>query len=521
MARRACLLVLVAIALLVPAGAATAQTPPSMTDSNLDVRTAASGLTGPTSFAFLGANDMLVLEKPTGRVKHVVNGEDAGTALDLAVNSASERGLLGIALHPNFAQNHWVYLFWTCQTTAARPDNFTPAARNCDDTQMLGADTNVTLAVPLLGNRIDRFVWDPETETLSFEKHIISLLSFQADGAPTPPNQGDSAQNSAGNQQGGVLRFGRDGRLYAIVGDIGRRGQMQNLLCGPTATSCRGSFLRPIGATLDDQFGGPQPDDAHLSSVILRLDDDGDAPASNPFFDLGEGMGGTAGANLQKVFALGIRNSFGMAVDPVTGALWEQENGDDSFDEINRVSAGMNSGFVQIMGPASRLAQYRDIETTFGGRSLQQLRWPPTNIAETQSRALDRVRAALPPASYSDPEFSWRWNLPPGAIGFVDGNGLGTNYNGNLFVGGATQGTVGGHLFRFRLNSQRTGFAFQDSRLNDRVADNLAKADITESESLLAGSNFGIVTDIQTGPNGHLYVVSTNRGVIYEVFPAG
>jgi Glucose/sorbosone dehydrogenases len=53
------------------------------------------------------------------------------------------------------------------------------------------------------------------------------------------------------------------------------------------------------------------------------------------------------GANIQKVFAYGIRNSFGMDFDPVSGALWEEENGDDSFDEINRVEPGMNGGWVR------------------------------------------------------------------------------------------------------------------------------------------------------------------------------
>jgi glucose/arabinose dehydrogenase len=519
--RRAVLL-LVAIASLVPAGTALAQAPPpTMTDSRLGVRTAAAGLTGPTSIAFLGPNDMLVLEKATGRAQHLVDGQLAGTALDLAVNSASERGLLGIALHPDFAHNHWVYLRWTCRAPGPGPDAFTPPQRDCDENTMLGADTNVTLAVPLLGNRIDRFVWDPATQTLRFDKHIVSLRAFQADGAPEPPGQGDAAQNAAGNHNGGVIRFGPDGKLYTIMGDNGRRGLLQNLPCGPTALTCPGNFLHRETVTRDDQFGGPEPDAAHLTGVILRLDDDGSAPPGNPFFGIGRAMGGQAGASLQKVYAFGIRNSFGMAIDPVTGDVWEQENGDDTFDELNRVRSGMNGGWVQIMGPASRVPQFRAMETTFGARTLQQLRWPPTNIAETTEEALDRVRSTLAPAHYSDPEFSWKWAVPPGGIGFVTGDGLGSEFAGNLFVGGATGATVGGHLFRFQLDRQRDGFDFQDPRLDDDVADNLAKNDITESESLLVGRDFGIATDIETGPNGNLYVVSTSKGSVYEVFRAG
>jgi hypothetical protein len=49
------------------------------------------------------------------------------------------------------------------------------------------------------------------------------------------------------------------------------------------------------------------------------------------------------------------------------------------------------------------------------------------------------------------------------------------------------------------------------------VADNLTFHDLTESESLLIGRNFGIITDIETGPNGNLFLVSLDRGAIYEV----
>ena len=84
--------------------------PPTLTDPHLGVRTAASGFVTPVSLAFLGPKDMLVVEKNTGRVQHVVDGVTVGTAIDLAVNNNSERGLLGIALHPNFPATPFVYL---------------------------------------------------------------------------------------------------------------------------------------------------------------------------------------------------------------------------------------------------------------------------------------------------------------------------------------------------------------------------------------------------------------------------
>src|SRR5262245_5075086 len=230
-----------------------AQAGPSLVDPNLAVRTVVSGLNSPTTMAFLGPADFLVLEKSTGRVKRVVGGVVTSTVLDLAVNSASERGLLGIALHPDFPTNPGVYLYWTESSS--------------------GADSSSLAGVPLLGNRVDRFIWNGST--LTFDHNLIRLRSFQA----------DAGQPLRGNHNGGVLRFGPDRKLYIVVGDNGRRGLLQNLACGPTA-------MRPGPTVPDDQFGGPEPDNAHLTGVILRLNDDGSTPTDNPFFAIGAAMGG-------------------------------------------------------------------------------------------------------------------------------------------------------------------------------------------------------------------------------------
>jgi glucose/arabinose dehydrogenase len=480
--RRAVVLAMAA-PMALAATAAAQMPPPQVLDPDLAVRPAASGLEQPVAMAFLGRDDMLVLEKASGRVKHVVDGQVRNVALDLAVNSASERGLLGIALHPKFRRNGWVYLFWSESRT--------------------GADSTSLDGVRLLGNRIDRFEWNGEE--LEFDRSILQFRAFQA----------DAGQPLRGNHDGGVLRFGPDRKLYVIVGDTGRRGQLQNLVDGPFGPGIP-----------DDQFGGPEPDDAHRTGVILRLKDDGSAPRDNPFFGVGRSIGGEVGANIQRLFAYGVRNSFGMAFDPRSGDLWEQENGDDSFSELNRVEPGMNSGWVQVMGPASRVAQFKAIETTvtpdppdpfaatyFG---LQQIRWPPTNIADTPEQALSRM-FMLPGASFSDPELSWKFEVAPGGIGFLDSRALGHEYRGDLFMGGARDFLEGGHLFRIELTGDRRAVDADDPRLQDGVADNLHKWEITESESLLFGRNFGVGTDVHTGPDGHLYVVSLTRGAIYEI----
>jgi len=603
---------------------------PSLVDPNLRVRTVIENLDQPTTIAFLGPNDFFVLEKATGQVKRVVNGVVQSTVLDLAVNSGSERGLLGIALHPDFPATPHVYLYWTESTT--------------------GADTTVLSETPLLGNRVDRFVWDGSTLTL--DQNIIRLRALPPPfaGEPTPAA-------GRGNHDGGVIKFGPDGKLYIFIGDVGRRGWMQNLLNGPYQPG------DPAFGT-DDNFGGPEPDDAHLTGSILRLNPDGTTPADNPFTGIGHvfvarleggqevppnastakgyaafflnqegtalrfivtvtgldftgtqtadpsddllaahihaaaprgtnagvrfgffgqpfndtnpndvvvtpfasGVGGTifskwdsaegnnttltaqlpnilAGqsyinfhtrrlpggeirgqieenpqvtANIHKVFSYGLRNSFGFDFDPRSGNLWLEQNGDDTFTELNLVEPGMNGGWIQVMGPIARIDQFKLIETTMFGGNLQQSRWPPTNIADSPEEALARM-VMLPGAHYSDPEFSWKFEVAPAGIGFMNGRGIGPQYDGDLFVGAARTTLQGGPLFRFDLTGNRRKIAVDDPRLEDRVAVNLAKFDITESESLLFGTNFGIGTDIHTGPNGNLFVVSLSNGAIYEI----
>ena len=189
----------------------------------------------------------------------------------------------------------------------------------------------------------------------------------------------------------------------------------------------------------DDQFGGPEPDNAHFAGVILRLNEDGSTPTDNPFYAAGAAMGGEVGANVQKTFAYGLRNSFGMAFDPDSGNLWVQENGEDAFDELNLVEPGMNGGWIQFQGPASRIDEYREIELTSTHQArtppnLQQLRWMPENIALTEAEARDRL-FEIAGSHYSDPEFSWKHVIAPAGIGFADGDGLGKQFEGDLFVG--------------------------------------------------------------------------------------
>ncbi|HEX3281567.1 MAG TPA: SBBP repeat-containing protein, partial [Pyrinomonadaceae bacterium] len=373
---------------------------PTMLDPNLSVQTVISGLSQPTSIALFG-NAFFVTEKDTGKVKFVMNGAIQGIPLDLAVNSASERGLLGIALHPNFAFNHFVYLYWTESST--------------------GSDSTNLADVALLGNRVDRYIWNGST--LVFDRNLIKLRAYQA----------DATQPLRGNHNGGILRFGPDGKLYILMGDNGRRGFLQNNQFGPVP---------------DDQYGGPEPDDAHLTGFVLRLNDDGSTPSDNPFYNASTSLTGKAAANIKKLYAYGVRNGFGLAFDPLSGNLWDQENGDDAFDEMNRITAGSNNGWVETMGPLSRVAEFKSIESAYGAGNLQQLRWPPSLIANTPAGALAQLYM-LPGAHYNDPEFSWKYALAPAGLGFVQGRELGPQFEGDMLVGAGRPFLSGGYLFRF------------------------------------------------------------------------
>jgi glucose/arabinose dehydrogenase len=469
-------------------------TPATVLDPNLQVTPfLSSGITQPIGIVFLSANDAFVLEKASGQVKRVISGVLQPTpVLDLGVNSNSERGLLSLVLHPNFPAVPFVYVFWTESST--------------------GADSTSVSDVALLGNRIDRFVWNGSTLTL--DRNVLLLRARQTDNVAVPGHPGTNNANEQGNNNGGVLRFGPDGKLYVFVGDEGRRGWLQNLPNGPFLTA-------PL---LDDTFGGPSSDNAHLSGTILRLNEDGTVPADNPFFAAGAAMGGETGANIQRIFSYGHRNSFGMAFDPIGGNLWETENADDAFSELNRIIPGMNGGWIQVAGPLSRMADFKSIETLEFGKNLGQVRYPPTRIAYSGTLALSRM-FMLPGASYRDPEFSWKYEIGPSGATFVQGTALGAEYDGTLWFGSARSfqqvGGTGGSLYRMRLTPDRLHVDVSaDPRLADHVADNLTrpqKFEGTESETLQIGTGFGTATDIKQGPDGNLYVVSITDNAIYKI----
>ncbi len=180
-----------------------------------------TGLQAPTGMVFLADEDLLVIEKNTGRVRRARNGVIEATVLDLSVSTASERGGLGIELSPNFDDDGFVYIYYS-------------AAAGGDGT---GWTENV----------VARYQWNGS--------RLVSptvLLRF--------PHR--SGQANGPNHDGGTLRFGPDGNLYGQVGDLNR-----------------GRFDDP---RIEQNTGG---DASAEVGGIFRIDSTGDVPADNPFAD--------------------------------------------------------------------------------------------------------------------------------------------------------------------------------------------------------------------------------------------
>lgn len=381
--------------------------------SDLLVERVVGGLSLPTSMAFIGDGDILVLQKNDGRVRRVIGGVLQPLAvLDVAVHFSSERGLLGIAADPDFLNNRRVYLYYTESPT--------------------GADTSSSTVTPL-GNRVYRYTWNGSAL-------VEPLLILDLPATPGP------------NHDGGVIAFGPDDALYAVIGDLNRNGKLQNF---PT---------------------GPDPDD---TGVIFRVGSLGQALPDSPFFDAADPT-----ARLGRYYAYGVRNSFGLAFDPLSGDLWDTENGPSVMDEVNRVVPGFNSGWETLMGPDSRDPD--------GEEDL----WVASG------------------STYRDPELSWAIPVAPAGLGFVHSPRLACDLTHTLLVGDNNCGQI----YLLRLNEARDALALPASLADDRVADNTTATRCTgEMADIRLGTGFGPVTDVESGPDGLLYFVSLGQGAIYRM----
>jgi glucose/arabinose dehydrogenase len=426
---------------------------PKVTDSNLKVELVARNLDFPTAIDFLGNDDLLLTEKNTGNVYEIINGNISAPLIHLNVTTRDERGLLGLAISGNgnndSKDNTFVYLYYTlCGKDKATDSEVIQQFLNGEK---VGQPT-VKGGSKKCGNYVYRYELDAKNNKLVAPKLIASLP-----GLPGP------------SHNGGKLLMDKEKNLFVTIGDLQTTKFNQN----KTGYDTKAQNI--INGTFPDGRGG-----------ILRITQDG-KPVGN----------GTLGVDypLNLYYAYGIKNSFGIGLDPVTDNLWDTENGPQFGDEINLVKPGFNSGWEKVQG-IWKLNQTREKDGIF----------------DNSTKGVEFVDFSNK-GKYSNPEFVWDKPVAPTALAFLDSDKLGQQYTNDIFVGSAKKGT----LFHFDLKPDRESL--------DLIGDlaDLVYSKKDDYSKVVFGENFGVVTDLKVGPDGYLYVVSgsgeTGKGAIYKIVP--
>jgi len=266
---------------------------------------------------------------------------------------------------------------------------------------------------------------------------------------------------------GGQILIGPDKYLYVIIGELMDRIGLSNE---------KSKALNNQTKAADDPDG---------RGGILRIDQNGQPVGAHGI--LGDY------SPLNKYYAYGIRNSFGMDFDPLTGNLWDTENGPVFGDEINLVKPGFDSGWRKVMG----------IWTVDGGRKGEEKQGGlasenPDNLVDFNGKG-----------KYSSPEFTWNKTVGPTALKFLTTSKLGKQYENDMFVAD----TNNGRIYHFKLNQNRTGLLL-GGPLTDKVADS-----DNELDDVIFAKFPGTVTDLKIGPDGYLYVVGFGVDKIFRIVP--
>jgi aldose sugar dehydrogenase len=417
-------------------------------DPNLKIELVASGLDFPTTMTFLAPDDFLILEKNTGNVKRFVNGTlNEKPLLHVNTNTKDERGLLGIAVSQKkeiFYEN--TFLIENKKLTHNVFLYYIECQKKNQDCE----------------NRIYKYDLDNQKNILVNPKLLLSIPSF-----PDP------------SHIGGIIDIGPDENLYFTVGNF------------------QSTIPSKIYKTKTQNFEDGEPVDGRAG--ILRITQDGKPVGA-------EGIIGNK-YPLNLYYAYGVKNSFGIDFDPVTGKLWDTENGPQFGDEINLVEPGFNSGSDKIYG----IWESNDL-----GDRLKNKKGEYVTVVEDNPKDLVYFNGK---GHYSPPEFIWGKTVAPTALLFLDSNKLGSKYQNDMFVGSAD----GGRIFHFDLNDNKRDGLILKGNLTDKIALNK-----TEFKDILFAEGFSIITDVKQGPDGYPYIVSGLKqsktakfGAVFRIVPSG
>jgi glucose/arabinose dehydrogenase len=371
---------------------------------------------------FVDEDTILVLEKDTGMIRVVNNGTlEKNPALTVRVDPNAERGLLGIDILERGIGQ-------------SKDDDFVFI--------YLTEETNENSKGDSVRNRVYRYNWNGTDLS-----NPVLLLDLP--GKPGPYHNG------------GKIKVGPDEQLYVVIGDLTSPSTiLQNHVLDSDAIP-------------------------NNTSVIIRIDPLNGNPSSNNPFKNQDQNDLIDNSSLDYYYAYGIRNSFGLSFDPVTGSLWDTENGEDKFDETNLVNPGFNSGWYKIMGPLSRNKNFSENDLVMINNSY-----------------------------YSDPKFSWVKPIGVTDLEFYNSSKLGNKFSNNIFVGDINAGD----LYFFKIDDNRTGIRIDPAMSGHTdLADTIADPQDDLSSALFARGFSGRITDIETGPDGYVYVLTYSDGRLYRI----
>jgi aldose sugar dehydrogenase len=420
--------------------------PKIVEDPNLKVELVLDlDLDHPTNMAFLGKDDIVVPEKDRGTVQRIVNGDMVEQPLlDVDVANQVERGLLGIAVakHPSAT---YVFLYYTKSSDEKDGSDECESRNHCEIGQPIGHSL---------------YRYELEDNKLINPKLLLDL--------PTNPGA---------DHVGGVIMVGPDNNIYLVTGD----GDSCQRGCND---GIKDSVINAQTANVNN---GNAPEGR---GGILRVTQDGQP--------VGKGILGDE-YPLNLYYAYGIRNSFGMDFDPLTGNLWDTENGPGYGDEINLAEPGFNSGWykAQAMWPVT---SYEQLDPSPKERGY----FGETELSENEiSKRLIDFNGN---GKYSNPELAWNITQGVTAIKFFNSDTLGEAYENDMFVGDVRSG----NLYHFDLNEDRTQLELK-GRLSDKVLNS-----IEELEETIFAKGFPSIVDIEISPDGYLYIL-TYGGSIYRI----
>lgn len=257
----------------------------------------AKGISNPTAMAFAPDGRIFVAQK-TGELRVIQDGKLLSRPfLKVNPDANGERGLLGIAFDPGFRKNGYVYIYYTARK-------------------------------PKVHNRISRFT---AVRSASGKRGSVAKAGSQR----VILNLNNLS--SAANHNGGAIHFGKDGKLYAAVGENARQENSQTL--------------------------------RNLLGKMLRINKNGSIPKDNPFY-------GKAKGKNKAIWAFGLRNPYTFAVQPGSGKIYINDVGQKTWEEINRGVKGANYGWPKYEGAESNrryrapIFAYRHGETATTGCAI-------------------------------------------------------------------------------------------------------------------------------------------------------